>query len=185
MFAILGSVCVGDKTSCGGTVVTGSPFSDVNGKAIARINDKIACKKNCVIVTGNHTEIIDGAAMALHGSQTSAGCICISGNNDFHGDGRAAASDDEVASAADAGIAYMPDTAELLNEDHWLEFQLTDGQEQPIPHQSYVVVDPSGAEFSGRLDEKGFARVETVKAGRCKVNFPDLGQTIALDSCPS
>jgi uncharacterized Zn-binding protein involved in type VI secretion len=184
MFSILGSVCVGDKTSCGGTVITGSPFSDVNGRAIARVNDKIACKKNCLIVTGNLSEIIDGAAMALHGSQTSAGCTCLSGNNDFHGDGHAPVSVAQVPVAADAGIAYMPDTAELLNEDHWIEFQLTDGKDNPIPHQPYVIVDPSGAEFTGRLDEQGFARVEPVKAGRCAINFPALGHSMTVDSCP-
>jgi uncharacterized Zn-binding protein involved in type VI secretion len=184
VFSILGSVCVGDKTSCGGTVITGSPFSDVNGKAIARVNDRIACKKNRFIITGNLTEIIDGAAMALHGSQTSAGCTCLSGNNNFHGDARTAANTAQVPVAADAGIAYMSDTAALLNEDHWIEFQLIDGQGCPIPHQSYVVFDPSGAEFFGHLDEQGFARVEPIKAGQCKITFPELGHSMAVDSCP-
>jgi uncharacterized Zn-binding protein involved in type VI secretion len=184
MFSILGSICVGDKTSCGGTVITGSPFSDVNGRAIARVNDKIACKKSCVIVTGNLTEIVAGAAMALHGAQTSAGCTCLSGNNNFHGDGHSRTAAAQVPAAADAGIAFMPDTAELLNEDHWLEFQLTDGHDQPIPHQAYIVVDPSGAESSGNLDDKGFARVSPVKAGQCRINFPELGHSMAVDSCP-
>jgi uncharacterized Zn-binding protein involved in type VI secretion len=184
MFSVLGSICVGDKTSCGGTVITGAPLSDVNGRAIARVGDKIACKKNCVIVTGNQAEIVDGAAMALHGAQTSGRCTCLSGNNDFHGDGHAPARAAQVPIAADAGIAFMPDTAELLNEDHWLEFQLTDGHDQPIPHQAYVVVDPSGAELSGHLDEKGFARVSPVKAGQCQINFPELGHSMAADSCP-
>lgn len=184
MFSILGSICVGDKTSCGGTVVTGSPFSDVNGRGIARAGDKIACKKNCVIVNGNITEIIDGAPMALHGAQTSGGCTCLSKNNDYHGDAHAPASAAAVPPAADAGIAFIPDTAELLNEDHWIEFQLTDGRDLPIPHQPYVVVDPSGAQFSGQLDENGFARVEPVKAGQCKINFPELGHSMEMDSCP-
>lgn len=183
MFSILGSICVGDKTSCGGTVITGTPCCTVNGRAIARVNDKIACRKNCVIVTGNPTEIIDGAAMALHGAQTSAGCTCLSGNNDFHGDAHSPTAA-EVPTGADAGIAYMPATAELLNEDHWIEFHLTDSQNRPIPHQRYVVVDPSGAEFTGHLNEQGFARVEPVKAGRCSINFPELGHSLAIDSCP-
>jgi uncharacterized Zn-binding protein involved in type VI secretion len=184
MFSILGSICVGDKTSCGGTVITGSPFTDVKGRAIARVNDKIACRKNCVIVTGNFTEIIDGAAMALHGSQTSAGCTCLSGNNDFHGDAHSPSDAAQVPTRADAGIAYMPATAELLSEDHWIEFRLTDAHDLPIPHQRYIVVDPGGTEFCGYLDEQGFARVEPVKAGRCSISFPELGHSTAIDSCP-
>jgi uncharacterized Zn-binding protein involved in type VI secretion len=184
MFAILGSICVGDKTSCGGKVVTGSPFSNVSGRGIARMGDKIACKKNCSIVNGNMTEIIDGAPMALHGAQTSGGCICLSKNNDCHGDSHNPASAAAAPPAADAGIAFMPDTAALLNEDHWIEFQLTDGRDQPISHQPYVVVGPGGAEFSGQLDENGFARVEPVKAGQCKINFPELGHSMEMDACP-
>jgi uncharacterized Zn-binding protein involved in type VI secretion len=164
--------------------MTGSLFSEVNGRAIARAGDKIACKKNCSIVTGNPTEIIDGAAMALHGAQTSGGCTCLSQNNDFHGDTHSPTAAALVPVAADAGIAFMPDTAELLNEINWLEFQLTDGCDQPIPRQPYVVVDPSGAAFSGHLDENGFARVAPVKAGQCKINFPELGHSMSVDSCP-
>jgi uncharacterized Zn-binding protein involved in type VI secretion len=184
MFSILGSICMGDKTSCGGTVASGAPCSFVMGRAIARVGDKIACKNNCVIIDGNQTEIIDGAPMALHGSQTSGGCTCLSQNNDLHGDGHRPAAAAQVPPAVDAGIAFMPDTAALLNEDHWIEFQLTDGQGQPIPDQPFVVVDPSGAEFTGRLDDQGFARVEPLKAGRCSLNFPGLGQSATVDSCP-
>lgn len=184
MFSILGSICVGDRTSCGGKVITGAPFSDVKGRAIARVNDKIACKKNCVIVTGNPTEIIDGAAMALHGAQTSGGCTCFSGNNNSHGDGHSPTAAARVPVTADAAVALMPDTAELLDEDHWIEFQLTDGHGKPIPHEGYVVIDPNGGEFSGRLDEQGFARVSPVKAGQCTIHFPQLGHSMAVDSCP-
>lgn len=183
MFSILGSICVGDKTSCGGTLITGSPFSTVNGKPIARMGDKIACKNSCVIVSGNPTEIIDGAAMAIHGAQTSGKCICLSQNNDFHGDAHCAAAAAEVPVGADAGIAFMAATAAALNEDHWIEFQLTNGQDEPIPQQQYVVIDPSGARISGYLDDNGYARVSPVKAGLCKVDFPGLGHSTTVDSC--
>ena len=39
MFSILGSVCVGDKTSCGGPVIISSPFSEVNGRTIACVSE--------------------------------------------------------------------------------------------------------------------------------------------------
>lgn len=35
----------GDKTSHGGTVLAGSPFSDCDGKPIARVGDMVACPK--------------------------------------------------------------------------------------------------------------------------------------------
>lgn len=183
MFKILGSICVGDKTSCGGIISTGSTSANVNGRPIARVGDKIACKKNCVIVTGDDTKRIGGAAMALHGSRTSERCTCLSENNDFHGVGQHQDAASRVPAAADAGIAFMPDTASLLNEDHWLEFQLTDAGKQPIPHQPFIVIDPNGVRTAGYLDEKGFARVSPVKAGQCAVHFPDIGYSITVDAC--
>lgn len=184
MFSLIGSICVGDKTSCGGTVVTGTPATDVNGRAVARVGDRIACKHHCVITTGNPTEIIDGAPMALHGSQTSRGCICLSGNNNFHGDTQTEEAAATVPAAADAGIAYMPETADALNEDHWIEFRLTDMEDKPLPNLQYVVTDPVGKKISGWLDEKGYARVNPVKAGVCRIDFPEVGYSTSVESCP-
>jgi uncharacterized Zn-binding protein involved in type VI secretion len=183
MFTLIGSICVGDKTSCGGTILTGSPVTDVNGRSVARIGDRIACKYYCVIITGNHSEIIDGAPMALHGSQTSRGCTCLSGNNDFHGDSQTAEAAAAVPAAADAGIAYMPETADALNEDHWIEFQLTDGENKPRADVRYVVTDPTGTTISGFLNENGYAKVSPVKAGICQIDFPEIGYSATVESC--
>jgi uncharacterized Zn-binding protein involved in type VI secretion len=182
MFSILGSICIGDKTSCGGTVITGSPASIVNGKGVARQGDKIACPRRCIIVEGNQSEIVDGAAMALHGAMTTHGCICISKNNEFHGDTQSAADMAEVPVAADAGLAYMPDIAELLNEAHWVEIKLVNDQGEPIPDQPFELTDPSGEKFQGTLDVTGYAKVEPVKSGSCVVHFPQLGYTISVNS---
>lgn len=62
-------IVVGDKTSHGGVVVTGAPSSDIDGKAIARVGDKVTCPKHgcpnsTVIVSGDQTLMIDGAAAA-------------------------------------------------------------------------------------------------------------------------
>jgi uncharacterized Zn-binding protein involved in type VI secretion len=183
MFSIVGSICVGDKTSCGGIVATGSTSACVNGRAIARVGDRIACKKNCVITTGKETHVVHGAALALHGSLTSGNCTCLSGNNDFHGHTMDTLAASRVPAAADAGIAFMPDTAALLSEDHWIEFRLTDTGGNPVPGQRFSVLDPAGTERSGYLDDAGYARVSPVKAGQCKITFPDLGQSISVDSC--
>ena len=76
-------IVVGDRTSHGGVVITGSPFSDVDGKAIARIGDRVTCPQKghgsvTTIVTGDVTDIIDGSPIARHGDMTACGATLIS-----------------------------------------------------------------------------------------------------------
>ena len=68
---------VGDATSSGGRIITGSQFTDIDGKPVARVSDKATCpthKGTFPIVDGDPTTIIDGQAVALHGSSLACGC---------------------------------------------------------------------------------------------------------------
>jgi uncharacterized Zn-binding protein involved in type VI secretion len=68
---------VGDATTSGGQVITGSPFTDIDGKPVARVNDTASCpthKGTFPIVDGDPTTIIDGQPVALHGSSLACGC---------------------------------------------------------------------------------------------------------------
>lgn len=71
----------GDKTSHGGTVLTGSPFSDCEGKPIARVGDMCSCPM-ChgmfPIVQGDNSTIMDGAAVAYHGCKLACGATIVS-----------------------------------------------------------------------------------------------------------
>ncbi len=63
-------------------MITGSPTSDINGKAIARVGDKVTCPKtgcpsSTVIVSGDPTLIIDGKAVSRHGDKTACGATLI------------------------------------------------------------------------------------------------------------
>ena len=76
-------ICVGDKTSHGGVVVSGSPMTTVNGKMVARVGDKVTCPQNghggtTVIVSGDTTMMVDGKPVALHGHKTACGAVLIS-----------------------------------------------------------------------------------------------------------
>lgn len=76
-------IVVGDRTSHGGVVISGSPFTDIDGKAIARIGDKVTCPQKghgsvTVIVTGDMTDSIDGSPVARHGDKTACGATLIS-----------------------------------------------------------------------------------------------------------
>jgi uncharacterized Zn-binding protein involved in type VI secretion len=75
-------IVVGDRTSHGGVVIQGTPTSDIAGKLIARIGDKVTCPLPghggvTVIATGDPTLIIDGAAVARHGDKTACGAVLL------------------------------------------------------------------------------------------------------------
>ena len=57
-----------------------------------------------------------------------------------------------------------------------LELVLRDAEGQPVPGARYRVTLPAGAVIEGELDGDGFARVDRVPAGECRVEFPDHPQ---------
>ena len=73
-------IVVGDATSSGGKVITGSPFTEIDGKAVARVTDQATCpshKGTFPIVDGHPSLIIDGQPVALHGSKLACGCTVL------------------------------------------------------------------------------------------------------------
>ena len=73
-------IVVGDPTSSGGKVVTGSPFTAIDGKPVARVTDSATCPKHrgsFPIVDGDPTCLVDGEPAALHGSKLSCGCAVL------------------------------------------------------------------------------------------------------------
>jgi type VI secretion system secreted protein VgrG len=58
----------------------------------------------------------------------------------------------------------------------WIELKLVDEENNPVPGQSYEVVEGDGTTHSGTLDEKGKAHVKLKNPGSCQVSFPDLDQ---------
>jgi uncharacterized Zn-binding protein involved in type VI secretion len=76
-------IVIGDSTSHGGTVISGASGSEINGKAIARIGDKVTCPQKghggtTTIVSGDPTVIVDGSPAARHGDKTACGATLIS-----------------------------------------------------------------------------------------------------------
>lgn len=73
-------IVVGDTTTGEGSVVSGSPFTDIDGKPVARISDKVVCARHgpMVIVSGDPTMLIDGQPVARHGDGIACGCSLIS-----------------------------------------------------------------------------------------------------------
>lgn len=56
----------------------------------------------------------------------------------------------------------------------WIEITLVDETGEPVSNERFLLVLPDGSQRNGRLDDKGFARVEQIPAGVCDVSFPDI-----------
>jgi hypothetical protein len=55
----------------------------------------------------------------------------------------------------------------------WIEIELLDEEDTPVPSVKYEIELPDGAVAKGSLDGNGFARVDGIKPGECKVSFPE------------
>ena len=105
-------ICVGDPTSHGGVVITGSPAHTVGGKGMARKGDKVDCPQKYPdgsphgvneILEGETRMPIDGIPVALAGMRTVCGCTLVgTGNASYGGDGEASASQ-SASRASNAG----------------------------------------------------------------------------------
>jgi hypothetical protein len=58
-------------------------------------------------------------------------------------------------------------------ETSWIEIELVDEDDNPVPGEKYEIELPDGSVASGTLDGEGFARVEGFEPGQCKISFPE------------
>lgn len=73
-------ITVGDKTSHGGTVISGDQSFLIHGKAVASIGDLTTCprcKGTFAITSGAEDMITNGKAPARDGDRTACGAILI------------------------------------------------------------------------------------------------------------
>lgn len=59
----------------------------------------------------------------------------------------------------------------------WIEIELVDEEDNPVPGERYEITVPDGTVASGTLDENGFARVDGIDPGTCQVTFPELDKS--------
>jgi uncharacterized Zn-binding protein involved in type VI secretion len=88
-------IVVGDLTSHGGRVITGSETHTIGGKRIARLNDLVDCPQKYPdgrphginkIIEAHPTFTIGGQRVALHGHHTECGCTLIGSTTASTGD---------------------------------------------------------------------------------------------------
>lgn len=159
-------IVVGDRTSHGGVVITGSPFSDVDGKSIARIGDKVTCPRKghgsvTTIVTGDLTDIIDGSPIARHGDLTACGATLISSQMLTYVDEGSASGGKAAAQSNQAGLSSLAKTKDpVLHEDAYDE--QTQLVSPPIEGVPYYVETKDGRVFKGQTGADGLVpRIDT------------------------
>ncbi len=66
------------------------------------------------------------------------------------------------------------DEEEQETKKSWIEIELVNDIDEPVPGEVYEIELPDGSVASGTTDENGFARVEGFESGTCKIKFPNL-----------
>lgn len=159
-------IVVGDRTSHGGVVVSGSPFSDVDGKAIARIGDKVTCPQKghgnvTTIVTGDQTVLIDGSPVARHGDKTACGATLLSSQIaayvDYGSttDGNGPAKNTNHVPAANSKLANPGDTQQAYDLQFLVKGEQTGAPQYGVPYR--ITLD-DGRVVTGRTDKNGLTQ---------------------------
>jgi hypothetical protein len=63
---------------------------------------------------------------------------------------------------------------EKEQKQSWIEIELVDEEDNPVSGAHYKITLPDESVCEGSLDDKGFARVDGIEPGTCKITFPDL-----------
>jgi uncharacterized Zn-binding protein involved in type VI secretion len=165
-------IVIGDKTSHGGVVLGGTQASDIGGKPIARIGDKVSCPQRghggtTVIVSGDPTCIIDGKPVARHGDKTACGATLLSSQAtttiDAGGGGGGAAKQSPAAALtrkpdnASEGPQSLTDAGAGAEADqHFL--LLDEGTKAPLKNRLYRI-HANGITTEGRSTNQGKTRL--------------------------
>lgn len=78
-----GLVCLGDKTTHGGYVITASSTLYINNKNIALVGDSVSCPKHGTnrIIEGSPDSFDNGIAIVINNCLCACGCRVISSEN--------------------------------------------------------------------------------------------------------
>ena len=156
-------VVLGDSTSSGGTVISGSPFTDVDGKPVARVNDKATCpqhKGTFPIVDGDSTTIIDGHPVALHGSKLACGCSVLAVQQqrvllDSLGEGS------RSVAASEAQVERTAQVIEPSGSQYDEAFILRSAGGAPQVNRRYRILREDGAVEHGTTGVDGMTHLST------------------------
>lgn len=59
---------------------------------------------------------------------------------------------------------------------YWVEIELIDMEDGPVPGERYIVKTPDGKTHEGRTGKTGVVRLVSKAPGSCELTFPDLDE---------
>ncbi|MDR2853585.1 MAG: PAAR domain-containing protein [Burkholderiaceae bacterium] len=164
-------IILGDMTSHGGVVISGSSTSDWHGIPIARKGDRVYCPQcpphTFVIAEGLEHCTDHGLPWALEGHKTTCGAVLMAQTAPVSADAALALSEGIAAPA------QMTDSMPAEDKVYAIRFQALDPVTgMPSPACDYLLTRASGAQHSGTADQDGFTEViETTRPEQVKVHF--------------
>ncbi|WP_144816581.1 PAAR domain-containing protein [Aerolutibacter ruishenii] len=164
-------VVLGDSTSSGGKVVTGSPFTDIDGMSVARVSDKATCllhKGVFPIVDGDSTTIIDGQPVALHGSRLACGCsvLAVQQVRVYVDGGGARAANSGPSTQTESS----PHVVEKLFHEQYRAVDIASGE--PVANMAYRIDREDGTFVTGLTGADGLTgRVSTSQPERVRLTW--------------
>ncbi|MDR3300197.1 MAG: PAAR domain-containing protein [Candidatus Accumulibacter sp.] len=156
--AIIGFIVVGDRTSHGGEVMTGSPTRTIDGIPLARIGDKVWCPKcdrTTTIISSRFPTVTDrGIPAAYDQDVTDCGAVLHSRHNNHAGWGER----DTTQAAQSCGKGFSVLRADLAGEtatlcgEHFILVDRTTGE--PVSGFAYALKADEG-EYKGIVSADG------------------------------
>lgn len=71
---------------------------------------------------------------------------------------------------------HKPSKKDDEKKPSWIEIEMIGEDNKPIVGEAYRITLPDASVVEGTLDEKGFARVDGIDPGNCKITFPKLDE---------
>lgn len=158
--AIVGFIVVGDRTSHGGTVISGDMTFTVDGQPIARVGDKVICprcKTTASIVTSRFPTVSAfGQNMAYDQDATSCGALLISRHNGHAGwdpnpGGNVESSAKPTVASPEPVDDHSPKKVPRFQE----HFILHDDDGALMANVPYRAITGDGRIFEGKTDSQG------------------------------
>lgn len=168
--AKLALVRQGDRTTHGGTVLTGDSTFIIDGKAAARVGDLVLCprcKGSFPIVSGAH-DAFSGQHIARHDDLTACGAKLIASQNTTTWSDVTEAEEMSSMASVPASDYDLPD-----EEEHTVRFQAIDPEtDKPAPKCVYILTRENGVQHGGITDNEGFTEIiQTTRPEQISVHF--------------